>query len=71
MDLVRDRGPETPPKHSKGRPRKAATEATPVAGDIRAIVGPDYSGGYDALLAAGVVKPPASDTVVVDIGFLA
>lgn len=69
MDVVRDRGPETPPKRPKGRPRKAATEATPVAGDIRAVVGPDHSGGYDALLAAGVVKPPAGDRLVPDDGF--
>jgi hypothetical protein len=71
IDMVRDRGPETPPKQPKGRPRKAAAEVAPVVGDIRAIVGPDGSEGYDALLAVGVVKPPAGDRLVPEDGFAA
>ncbi|WP_052341643.1 ATP-binding protein [Salinarimonas rosea] len=71
MDMVRGRGPETPPKRSKGRPRKVEVEAALVAGDIRAIVGPDKSNCYDALLAAGVVKPPACSRLVMEDGFAA
>jgi hypothetical protein len=71
MDVVRDRGPETPPKRSKGRPRKVAAKAAPVPGDVRTAVGPDDANSYDTLLAAGLVKPPAADPLVLDDGFAA
>jgi len=71
MDMVRGRGPETPPKRAKAPARKAATKAAPVPGDVRAAVGPDNANSYDTLLAAGMVKPPVTDPLVLDDGFAA
>lgn len=68
MDLIRGRGPETQSK-PKSRPRKAPATVAQVVGDIRIGVGQDGAKNYDALSAAGFVKPPAADPLAQEVDF--
>ena len=62
MDIVRQRGPAAKRPVSEGRQPLRRVRTPPIDGDLRAIVGLDGAGGYDALLAAGVIKPPATES---------
>lgn len=62
---LRERGPEVKPVKPRRNQQKAATPARPIdPADLRVIVSTARSAGatgYDALLAAGAVKPPLQD----------
>lgn len=62
MDLVRQRDQAAAKPVGKGSKRSRPNRTPPIADDLRAVSGPDGVGGYDALLAAGTIKPPAKET---------